>query len=279
MDTLYSLFKKDEDLRLIENSQGDLFVETSVPITTPDSVTVEDVRDKVKSIVASETVLEDNIMLPLPDIRVQNITFMFAANAGIQFIWVLMIGGFYYWNTVLSTMISVITLSISTSLFCLWYILMIYIRKDFPIFSIIAISIWTLIGGIMLGSISAITHNLAPVQLVLLLFFQCLVIMAYTKLSPRMIETVPAMAFMFVVTLIIWATFIFAFVEEANWMGGLVILGVSFLAILYHGWQIRMSEGRYSLSWDDVRVSIIQFYGDPILYAYTEIIKMMDKCC
>ena len=103
--------------------------------------------------------------------------------------------------------------------------------------------------------------------------------MAYTKLSPRMIETVPAMAFMFVVTLIIWATFIFAFVEEANWMGGLVILGVSFLAILYHGWQIRMSEGRYSLSWDDVRVSIIQFYGDPILYAYTEIIKMMDKCC
>ena len=70
--------------------------------------------------------------------------------------------------------------------------------------------------------------------------------------------------------------YVFSF-EENDWVGGIIILAVSIVAILYHGWQIRMSEGRYNLSWNDIRLSIIQFYGDPYIYAYSEIIKRMDK--
>lgn len=221
---------------------------------------------------------EDMSLEPQADIRVQNIVLMFAANAIIHFTWFLIIGILYYLNdNTWAREVGVILISSSVPLFVFWYFLMIYVRTDYPIIATISICMWIICGGLMLGSISVLTHKIFPIQLVLLLLFQSLSVMGYAKFSPRMVETLKAMAFMFIITLMVWASFIFSFVEENDWVGGIIILAVSIVAILYHGWQIRMSEGRYNLSWNDIRLSIIQFYGDPYIYAYSEIIKRMDK--
>lgn len=253
MDFLYRAFKKDEDARIITSSNGEVFIETIVPIL-PGAIPVKEEEQ------------EETVSPPLLDIRIQSILFMFGANAFIQFIWLLTSGSLYYWNNSWTDMVDIILLCVSAFLFVLFFSIMIWARKDYPTLAIISLSFWILNGGMMLGAIANITHRMAPTQLTLILMMQSLVVMAYAKLTDTSHKAFHAMAFMMVITLIVWAVFIFAFVEEHDWIGGVVILIISFGTIGYHGWQIqKIDDGRYSLSQDDIRLSIIQFYGDPII--------------
>lgn len=271
---IYGASKKDEDIRVLEDEKGNVFLETSAPIL-PGATLVEEnpqptFAERIKEAVADDSVVEQTITEPLADIRVQSILFIFAGNSAVQFIWLILSGLLYYLNAYEP---SLIIICITAPLFCVSYAIMLWLRSV----SMIPFIVWVLNAGVMMGSISVLVNNVAPMQLTLLFLVQSFTMLAYAKLSPRMIETLHAMAFMFVVTLVTWAVFIFAFVEQHDWVGGIVILFISFAAIGYSAWQIRLTEGRYNVSWKDIKLSIVQFYGDPLIQAYCEIKRRMDK--
>lgn len=261
---LQSIFKKDDDARALQDVDGSIYVETNQPLITPASV-MDDASTFVKETVLNDHVLEDAIVEPMPDIRIKTLMYMFMANAAVMMLWFLLGGTLYYWNSVWSNKASAILLGVAVACFVFTYILMLCVRLTNPTVALVCLSGWAVSGSLLVGAASALAHKVAPIQLALLILMQCFVMLAYTKLSPRFVSTVSSMMYMLVVTLLVWALFVFAFVEERDWVGGIVIFALSMGTLLYHGWQIRIVEGRYSLSWSDIQLSIIQFYGDLLL--------------
>jgi FtsH-binding integral membrane protein len=270
---LQSIFKKDDDARALQDNAGNIYIETDQPLVTAASM-VDDASKSmdtfVKETVLNDHILEDAIVEPIADIRVKTVMYMFMANAAVMLLWFLVGGTLYYWNMVWSNTASAIVMGIAAAFFVFCYILMLYIRTTHTTLALVSLCGWAVSGSVMIGGVASLSHKVAPIQLVLLILMQCFAMMAYTKLSPRFISTLHSMAYMFVVTLVVWALFIFAFVQERDWVGGILILVVAFGIIGYHGWQIRIVEGRYSLSWPDIQLSIIQFYGDIILEPATK---------
>ena len=263
---LQSIFKKDDDARALQDRAGNIYIETDQPISTS---IMDDAANSVdalvKDTVFNDHILEDAIVEPIPDIRVKTIMYMFMANAAVMMLWFLIGGTLYYWNMVWSNTASAIVMGIASAGFVFLYVLMLCLREIHSTVALCSLCGWVLCGAVMMGGIASLTHKVAPIQLIMLILLQSFCMLAYTKLSPRFVSAIHSMAYMFVVTLLVWAIFVFAFVWERDWVGGIIILIISFLVIGYHGWQIRIVEGRYNLSWEDIQLSIIQFYGDIIL--------------
>ena len=261
--SLIDVFKRDDDARLLENAQGDIFIETKE--TIPGHSATESP--------ASPGTVESAANAPLPDIRVLNIAYMFMGNALVTFIWT--IGSLfpYIWGDSVPRVVGIVLVSVAATMFCVSYMLMIVTRKIFAEVALGALCVWALFGALTLGASAALAHNVAPVQLSLLFLLQSLCVIAYTKLSPRNIQAAHAAGYMAVVTLIAWSIFIFSFVQEHGWPGGLAILALSIMSIGHSAYEIRVIEGRYSVHWADIQLSVIQFYGDPLL----ELLKLCQK--
>jgi len=265
---LQSIFKKDDDARALQDSDGSIYLETNQPVVTVASVADDASRSIdtfVKDTMLNDRLLDDAIVEPMPDIRVKTLMYMFMANATVMLMWFLVGSTLFYWSNVWSAKAMFILIGVSVAAFVFAYVLMLCVRLTHPRVALACLCGWAVSAALLVGAAAALVHKVAPIQFTLLVLVQCFVMMAYTKLSPRYVSSAAAALYMFLFTLCVWALFVFAFVEERDWAGGITILALSILTLLYHTWQIRIVEGRYSLSASDIQLSVIQFYGDLFL--------------
>lgn len=196
----------------------------------------------------------------LADVRTQSIQHVFAANSALLQLWLLVEGAILYWAHTWPPLVGIVMISISAPHFLLFYGLMWYTRKTHTKVALVCFVAWAISGACVVASTVLLTRHVIAIQMTLLFLLQSFSVMAYAKLSPRNIDTFYAVALMFVVTLMGWAISIYTFVIDNDWTGGIVVLGISFVAIAFHGWKIHTIDGYYSVSWEDIQLSIIEFY-------------------
>jgi hypothetical protein len=125
--------------------------------------------------------------------------------------------------------------------------------------------------AVVLGCTAVMTHHTAILLWTLVSLLQSLSMVVYAKLSPRNIVTVWALLIMFIVTILVWGISIVGFVNDGEWVVGLIVFGGSVLTMLYHAWQISIIEGRYSLSANDIQMSLVNMYCDPVKMACSKL--------
>lgn len=267
--------KKDDDLKLLETDSGEMYVETNQslygttqmsPCSTPSSFGL---MKSASDFVTDDSMMDNVVGDPLPDIRVQSITFMFLSNFAVLMSWIIVSALFYSLMNSIPVVIPIVLVSIFSVLFSVWYIVMLVTRKEYPVAARVALGMFVFSGAVMFWSITALAHNFAAILFLILPAFQSMSVVAYAKISPRFISTVKAMAIMLLTSILTWLVFIFTFVTQQDWIGGSVVGILSLFIILYHGYQIRIIEGRYNVSWNDIQLSVIQFYGDPCLLVWS----------
>jgi len=255
---LQAALKRDDELKFVvihdeSNGTSETFIETNqhklmnaAPVPNPSEPE------------------EENVLL-LPDVRVRVISNMFLIHGLIVLACFLLGLPFYFLQPTRQT--SVIILIISSILFAVTYVsTIVFVQTRAEPRTIMASGIiWSMAAVGMVGSSAALMQNLAAFQLMLVIWVQAVTVYIYCKLSPRNINTKYAVAYMALSTILVWAVSIVAFAVDRDWIAAVTILVLACVCIAYNGLQIRMTEGRYSISWDDSILSIVQFYGDPVL--------------
>jgi hypothetical protein len=201
---------------------------------------------------------------PVADIHIRTIGHLFAGTSAVSLTWSLTSIGFYTWMNAIHPLVSIVTLSISATLFIVLYILMIAARRTNPDIAMGAFMGWALSGALVMGSCTALARSIAPVQLSLLLLNQSLSLVAYTKLSPREINSTHALLIVLGTGLFVWCCCVYSFIVDEQWRAGMVIFILGAISGVHCWYQLRAAANRYNLTWTDAQLSVIQFYGDPI---------------
>lgn len=201
---------------------------------------------------------------PVADIHVRTIGHLFAGTSGVGLIWSLTSLGFYTWMNSIHPLVSIVTLSISATLFIVLYILMIAARRTNAEIAMGALMGWAVSGALVMGSCVALMRSVAPVQLALLFFNQSLALVAYTKLSPREIDSTHALLIVQGTGLFVWCCCVYSFIMDEQWRAGMILFILSVSSGFYCWHQVRVAANRYNLTWTDAQLSVIQFYSDPI---------------
>lgn len=252
--------KKDDSARLIM-SGDELFIETTGGL--PNSLGDEMITVTIPN-PTDEGLLEAAAVATRPDIRIQTIYNMFVAHSIATLTCLVLALPLYYFQP--AKMPTIILLSTCCGLQTVFYFAMIYASKRHTNAAFGFYVAWTLASTIVVSAVAILLANVAPFQLLAMIWAQTVVIVVYTKLSPRMIKTEYALIFMVAITFVVWAISIAAFVIEHDWLSGSVILILGLATSVYHAFQIRISEAHgYNVSWEDTVLSIVQFYGDPVL--------------
>ena len=244
--------KKDEDARLIQ--QGDeLYLESTTNLLENSHYAPLPVENV--------SMMEQAAVLPVPDMRVQSIYYMFLMHHLVMLCVLVISMPIYFVG--LSRLAAIICLSVSLVLFAIFYINMILWRKLYEArISVGCLIGWTLCCAVSIGSGSILLGNIALFQWVVLIWGQTLAVIVYCRLSPRIFVAFPtALLYMCGVTLLIWASSIALFVVERDWFSAIAILLFALVCCGYHVYQInKMEEYAYNSSVADVMLSIVQFY-------------------
>ncbi len=255
--------KKDDDARFIV-SAGELYAETTAPLPQEPQFTVAVPNP------TNEGLLEAAAVAPRTDIRIQVICTTFIAH-NIASLACLAIGlPFFFWPMTRSAVVGLI---VSCILQLVFYLTMIFSRKRNPNVSLGAFVGWVLTCGVIVGCASSLLGNIAPIQLMAMIWIESLIIIIYAKRSPQDISTGWALLYMCIGAVAVWGIFIAEFVIERDWISGTIILLLGLGCAVYHAFQLRMSEVHlFNASWEDMILSIAHFYGEPV-------ILMIDKFC
>jgi hypothetical protein len=247
--------KKDDDARLFvyENKPNAIYLESELipvdiaPIPPPPSLIEE----------AATT-------LPV-DMHVRGVYNMFIAQCCASLACLALGMPFYYWG--LDHVVALSLVIIFSILFGFCYLLMIIFRKTQPYAAICIWFCFVLCGIFMTGCTASLIWNVSPFQLMMILWTQSIVVIVYTLLSPRTISAWYAFVYMCLVSIVVWGLFIYAFVVEHDWNASIVILSLGLACTGYQAYAIHlaMTEYSYGNSWEDIILSVITLYGDPVL--------------
>ncbi len=69
---------------------------------------------------------------------------------------------------------------------------------------------------------------------------------------------------MFFATVIVWLIDLYAFIRLQDWITAVLILFAGWAVAVYSTFQVRWAN-RYSVSFEQKMLAVIQFYGDPVL--------------
>jgi hypothetical protein len=248
---VYDQFKKkDDDARLFVNN-GAIYLESElIPVKE---------EDTSPSLIA-------NAATALPvDMKVQTVYNVFVAQSFASLACLVMGMPLYYWEL---QHVVALCLAIIFSVCCGFsYILMLVFRKTQPQ---VAFCIWisfVMCGVIVTGCTASLVWNVSPFQLMMILWMQSITVIIYTRLSTRTLSAWYALTYMCLASIVIWGLFIYAFVVEHDWIASIVILCLGLACAGYEAYEIHLilDEYCYGNSWDDIILSVITLYGDPIL--------------
>ena len=246
--------KKDEDARLLKQGD-DLYLESSAipPSLVASSSTPIGVEEET-------SLLETTALAPMPDMHVTTLYNLFLMHHVILLTIAALSFPIYYFSPVLH--IVVIALLPIASVFCVaCYLVMQLIVKRNLQAAIAFMAGWIVCLIVIVGTISNLLQNTAPIQLVVMLFAETVAMIAYCKLSPRQIKTFSAACYMAGAALLVWAASIASFIVERDWPSALVILFLAALFTAHHTFAIhRHASYSYNSSWQDALTGIVQFY-------------------
>lgn len=249
---LQNVFKKDDDATVTQIG-GSVFVETTMPVARPPPPPP----------LTDDFLLEDAATAPRPDVRIQLVCNIFIVNSVVTLVWIAITLPFFSWGG-----FARIVLIAACVLQLAFYLAFVFMRefKQPPVAICIVWLCWVVTMGIAFGAVTSLLGNVAPLQLEAMLWVQSLVVIVYTKRSPREISAPTAFLCMCIGTMVVWAVCVAEFVVEHDWTSGTVILVVAIFCALYSAHGIRESEvHQYNASWDDLLAAIVQFYGEPVI--------------
>jgi hypothetical protein len=250
--------KKDDDARLVL-SGDELFLETTQPLPGFAQEPAPTMPNP-----ANDNLLMDAATAPLADIRIQALYIVFLVHSIACLACLLFALPIYYLAT--DRAVAIVFLCAGCVGQSVAYFVMIFLRRRHVRIAISVYAVWVVCWVFIVGPIAVLTGNVAPFQLVAMIWAESMVVIVYTKVSPRMISARFAFVYMLIAAVVIWGIFIWAFVIDHDWDAGLIILSFGMVCAIYHANQISVSEEHnYGMSWNDTVLSIIQFYGEPVL--------------
>ena len=263
-DIVYNAFKKDEDASAVV-IDGSLYIDTTANIAPAPALTVSVPNP------TNDTLLEDAAVAALPDVRIQVIFTTFVAHNLASIVCLSVALPFFFWELDRKAAISILWMSCILQFGC--YLGMIFARKKQPNLALGIYVTWVLFCSFITGCASSLLANIAPIQLMAMIWAEALVIIIYCKVSPHQLSTPRALVFMCIAAVAVWGICIAEFVIEHDWIAGTVILILGLGCAAYNAYQIRASEDHhYNTSWEDMVQAIVRFYGEPV-------ILVMDKFC
>lgn len=251
MSNVFDEFKKkDDDARLFSH-QGAIYLESElIPVQEP---------DKSNSLVADAATA-----LPV-DMKIRSVYNVFLAQSFASLACLTLGMPFYNWEL---EHVVVLCLTIVFAICCgFTYLLMLVFRKTQPYAAMFIWFCFVLCGVIVTGCTAALVSNVSPFQLMMMLWMQSIVVIIYTITSTRSMSCWYAFAYMCLMSIVVWGLFIYAFVIEHDWIASIVILCLGLACAGYEAFEIHLmlEEYCYGNSWEDIILSIITLYGDPVL--------------
>jgi hypothetical protein len=259
---LYDVSKKDDDARLVRDREGVIYLETTENLG-PAAVTVSSTPPPPS---AASTLIEDSASQPAVDVRVQVVQNMFLAHMLLMLATLLLGTPFYFMQAPRMALV-IVLVCVMCAGFPLSYALMLWWRKSNVQGAAIAYLAWCMNFIVAVGCVAHLAGNVAVFQWVAVVWAQSIAVIVYAKLTPRgNMYTSHAMLYMAFASLIVWGISIALFYVDHDWLSAGLVLGFAALCIVYHGHEMRACEARYNASWEDAALSVVQFYGDPVLY-------------
>lgn len=252
------LRKKDSDARIFREG-NDLILETTIPLLSEEEPTP--ILNGANLFVVQKEA---------PDIQVQVVHRIFLAHQFVTFGWFVLCLPLYFWDFGNVALVSLLV--ISTCVSVIMYVSAFALRKTNANAAFSLYVCWALCLGTMLGCVTGMTDSWIPLQLELLLWAQCIAMIAYTKWSSRYINYSTCFVFMVVATLVVWCIFIAAFIEQHDWPAAGVLLIVALACCAYNTFAIWRccTHHAYNVAWPDTVRSIVNFYCELILLILKE---------
>lgn len=238
------LKKCDDDVMMeeVEGTPGVYRVTTSLPLheLAIDGVSVMMPQPQIDA-------PADNLFAALPDTTVVAMAkYLFMVLALYSLCALLFMLPFYMWHVPQAALISVEVVS-GVSM-ALSYVTMCALHGNvarYPAIASIVLAAWFCGLAGMLGAAAGLSHNVAPLQLLLFWWVQYVALFIYLQwLGPQgaqnhQVSSLHIMLAMALATLVVWGLFIATFAEARDWLVSLVLLALATLSMFYTTHQAR----------------------------------------
>jgi hypothetical protein len=197
----------------------------------------------------------------LPDIRVQVIFYMFAGNVAF---WtaVLLLAAipYYHYFGNAATKAGFAVLSCASAV--LYVMLALAVSMERAQMALLTLGAFTVAFALLVGVVCAMLYNIALIQLACIYWLQALTVVAYTRVSPRVISIPKAGWMMAAATVVGWCSAIYGFVVERDWPYAAAIAVLGLAMVPYAHAQMQRTEGRYDASWEQGVMAVCRYYCD-----------------
>lgn len=263
-----SIAKRDDDATVTVRD-GHLFVETTEDLSAlePWEVRLENSRCCSSSCtLIDQDLLHNEAVAVPPSVHTRVVRHVFLTNL-ILIGAALVVGlAVSYWINKWAVLVALV--SVSSTVFVGFYISLVMRRAlveygwweaGFIVMSIAA--------GFMVGSTAGLTGNVGPFEWCATLWAQTIMVLLYAQWSPRNMSNWFVLgSLMTAATMSVWALGIVAAFESHDWLSSGVVLLLSVCALFYQLAWIRQSvDAPYSVSWRDLTVATMDFYGLPLV--------------
>lgn len=208
----------------------------------------------------SDMLLDEAMQSALPDIRIQIVFHIFSVNAvfamGCMFFGAV---PYYHYFGERETVIGLWVSVASVMLFFTATTLLVWRKMNINYALATWVFFWTSTISFC-GFASAALVNIAPLQLMAIIFLQSISIVAYTRFSPRLLSIQIVTVVQIVATIVAWSLSIYGFIVEADWLGGGILLILSAASVAYNVMAIFATEDRYDASFDQGVSAVLDFY-------------------
>lgn len=255
---LHDVRKKDDDMRVLHDARtGDVYVETIVDLDSA-AAAAESSSPSLFEAAAAGVNVDVHVLV------VQHMFFVYSLGLTST---LLIATPFYMWHRPSTTTLIVCLCVAAGGIFPLAYGLLLWgahhKKHRYELAAALG-GCWAACVLIVICA-SLLAQKAAAFQLVTLLNVQCIMMLVYTKMSPRVMHVPQAIVFMTLATLAQWGVSIALFYYDRDWMLAIVMLCVALACVPYHGYQVRAAEGRYGVSADDLMASVVHIFTDPVL--------------
>jgi len=150
------------------------------------------------------------------------------------------------------------------------YIAMIVLREHEYALSIFYF--WGFSAFLVSVSLAGVLRDISPLQFSMCVAMQSASVLIYTYISPKNVDPWRSYYIMLLVGLFGWMTGLYVFIKEQDWITAAVLLVLIVLSAAYSAVQIHYVT-RYHLGEKELIKAIIQFYSDPVIYLYAKILE------
>lgn len=288
-EMLDSIVKKDEDTTVlgVDYANGTVQIETSIDLSSDYDVVSNDPADSP----INRNLLRDDASGINSDVSIRIIFTVFSSMAVIHFA-TATIGILFYLVLLYdeTKQVSIVILSISTTLCGVFYVLMTWQRKTY--LSTLFAAQLVFFRSFVIASLSQLMGNELLYLMEFSYMFQTAALIIYTTKWPRndpggtttdntraSLYAKGALICVIIVSVVVWfigiLVFERVFFKARIWLWGSLMFPFLLLICCYKWWYIRnmtmIDGGRYSISIDDRKLAVIEYYSEPLIILWNKL--------